>query len=82
MALPVIEYRAAAISADEKYRYDCERRWSGAGPKSDCVVWCGLNPSKADGKRDDPTIRRMIGFTDSWGFGRMIVINLYAYPNS
>lgn len=79
MALPVIEYRAATISPCGRYRYDLERRWDGAGPESPYVAWCGLNPSKADGKRDDPTARRMIGFTHAWGYRRMIIVNLYAY---
>lgn len=79
MGLPVIEYRAAQISPDGKYRYSLERQWSGATDQSPAVVWCMLNPSTADASVDDPTIRRCIGFTDSWGWRRLIVVNLYAY---
>jgi hypothetical protein len=42
------------------------------------VVFIGLNPSTADERRDDPTIRRCIGFARSWGFARLKVLNLFA----
>ncbi len=37
-----------------------------------------LNPSTADEAADDPTIRRVIGFSRAWGFGRLVVVNLFA----
>lgn len=37
-----------------------------------------LNPSKADEERDDPTIRRCVGFARSWSFGILEVVNLFA----
>lgn len=60
------------------YRWTAMRAW-GAGP---CVLWCLLNPSIADGKRDDPTMQRMIGFSYRWGFGSMIVTNVYPFISS
>jgi hypothetical protein len=41
-----------------------------------------LNPSTADAVRDDPTIRRCIGFAKAWGAGGMVVVNLFAYRAS
>jgi hypothetical protein len=38
-----------------------------------------LNPSTADHRQDDPTIRRIIHFTRSWGFDGLTVVNLYPY---
>jgi hypothetical protein len=44
------------------------------------VAFIGLNPSTADEKRDDPTIRRCIGFAlRDWGFARLEVLNLFAF---
>ena len=37
-----------------------------------------LNPSTADGRRDDPTIRRCVGFARREGFTGIRVVNLFA----
>ena len=37
-----------------------------------------LNPSAADETREDPTVRRCIGFTERDGCGGLDVVNLYA----
>jgi hypothetical protein len=66
--------RGAEISKDGCYRYRLWRRWE-PGPN---VVWIMLNPSTADAYEDDPTIRRCIGFSQTWGFGGLQVVNLYA----
>ena len=42
------------------------------------VVFCMLNPSTADHQTNDPTVRRCIGFAESWGYARLIVVNLFA----
>lgn len=46
-------------------------------PKS--CVFIMLNPSTADGTRDDPTIRRCVAFAAAHKFERMEVVNLFAY---
>lgn len=60
---------------DGPYRYRLERRWA-PGP---VVTWVGLNPSRADALTDDPTLRRMVGFSRAWGFAGLVVVNLFAW---
>lgn len=43
------------------------------------IGFVGLNPSTADGTEDDPTLRRLMGFSRRWGFGGLVLVNLYAY---
>jgi hypothetical protein len=70
--------RSAVISADGLYRYRLVRSWSD-GSK---VHFLMLNPSKADGCHDDPTVRRCMGFAESWGYGGLIVTNLFAWRST
>jgi hypothetical protein len=51
------------------------RRWSD-GPQ---VLFVMLNPSTADQRNDDPTIRRCIGLAARWGYGAVAVGNLFAF---
>lgn len=67
--------RSAVISDDGLYRYRLERRWA----PGFTVCWVMLNPSTADAATDDPTLRRIQGFSRRMGFGRAVVVNLYAY---
>jgi hypothetical protein len=61
---------------DGEYRYWLARTWSNDLPP---VTFVMLNPSTADGTYDDPTIRRCIGFAREWGYGGIVVVNLFAY---
>ncbi len=66
----------ARFSRCRQYRYSLERTWrSGSGS----VVFIGLNPSTADHKCDDPTIRRCVGFAKNWGYQSMAIVNLFAF---
>ena len=67
--------RDAEFSPDRVYRYAPRRRWDRTRPRCAFVL---LNPSTADERRDDPTIRRCIGFAADAGFGQAIVVNLFA----
>jgi hypothetical protein len=42
------------------------------------VLFVPLNPSKADERVDDPSVRRMIGFARGWGFRMLEVANIFA----
>lgn len=57
------------------YRYRLCRQWDAAGPR---VSWVMLNPSTATQTEDDATIRRVTGFSLRWGFGSVVVVNLFA----
>ena len=65
----------AVISDDEVYRYRLWRIWE---PLRHPMVWLMLNPSTADAKADDPTIRRCMQFAKREGCGGIQVLNLYA----
>lgn len=65
--------RWAHFSADGDHRLILGRRWA----EGAFVAFVGLNPSTADGDVDDPTIRRCIGFARDWGYGGLLVANLF-----
>jgi hypothetical protein len=65
---------AAVFSPCRRFRYRLERR-IGDGPGVAVVM---VNPSAADGARDDPTIRRVVQFARREGWGRVVVVNLFA----
>lgn len=58
------------------YRYALWRRWDSERPLLSVVM---LNPSTADARTDDATIRRLISFAQREGYGGFVVVNLYAY---
>lgn len=66
---------SAELSDDGVYRYELRRVW---GDPDRLVGWIMLNPSTADATTDDPTIRRCMGFARDWGFGGIVVRNLFA----
>ena len=66
---------AATFSACGLYRYRLVRDFGGRRTVAVCMV----NPSTATAETNDPTIRRVIAFASAWGFGRLVVVNLFAY---
>lgn len=68
--------KSAELSEDRVYRYSLTRTWDELYP---AVMFIGLNPSTADEKTDDPTIRRCIRFAQDWGYGGLVMTNLFAY---
>lgn len=64
---------SAVISEDGRYRYELRRSVSPDGQGIACFI--GLNASTADGERNDPSVRRMIGFARDWGYGELLLAN-------
>ena len=42
-------------------------------------MFIGLNPSTADEKNDDPTIRRCISYAKAWGYDGLCMANIFAF---
>jgi hypothetical protein len=73
---PLFVKRECKMSDDGIYRYFLDIIWDATLPMA---AFVGLNPSTADVKQDDPTIRRCRGFAESWGMGGMRMLNLFAF---
>jgi len=70
---------AATFSRCQRYRYQLERCWGEHPSRNSTVVFIGLNPSTADAKNDDPTLRKCVAFARGWGFKRLVMVNLFAW---
>lgn len=68
--------KGALLSECGNYRYKLWRIWDVSKPK---VLFVMLNPSKADALQDDPTIRRCIDFAKRWGYGGIMVGNIFPH---
>lgn len=68
--------RNAALSPCGTWRYKLTRRWDKTLP---AAVFIMLNPSTADAEKDDPTIKKCMGFANHNGCGGIEVYNLFAY---
>lgn len=75
--------RSANFSPCRTWRYSLTRSWgSNAAGLIEPLVVVGLNPSTADETQDDPTIRRCMGFAERWGFGALLMLNMFAYRST
>jgi hypothetical protein len=61
------------------YRYLLWRTCDAALPRA---LWILLNPSMADDRIDYLTLRRCKGFSASWRFGGLEIVNLFAFRTS
>ena len=73
------ETRTAVFSEDRRYRYILRILWDESKP---LVQFIGLNPSTADEVKDDNTVRRCKRFAQRWGFGGMIMTNIFAFRST
>jgi hypothetical protein len=69
----------AIISDCVRYRYTLHRTiQEDASWKQPCL-FVMLNPSTADATKDDPTIRRCLGFARAWDCSALTVVNLFGF---
>jgi len=68
--------RTAKISDCGCYRYRLDRGWDARLPR---VCFVMLNPSTADGTDDDATLRKITAYAKAWGYGSLVVVNLFAW---
>tara|TARA_Y100001968_G_C19106482_1_gene595121 strand:- start:56 stop:559 length:504 start_codon:yes stop_codon:yes gene_type:complete len=66
---------SASFSPCKKYRWHLSRYITNSKKE---LIFIGLNPSLADARHNDPTLRRLIAFSKIWGYGSLVVINLFA----
>ena len=65
-----------AYSADGRYRWSFRRRFGPGGT----VCWVGLNPGTGDSDgKPRPTLRKMVAWTQRWGGGEIVIVNLFAF---
>ena len=61
---------------DDKNRYQLWRIWNNNKP---LILFILLNPSTADDKNDDKTVKKLIGFTKKYDYGGFYIGNLFSY---
>ncbi len=75
-ALQLNHPSGAIFDTTRKYRYLLWRNWDNEGSRC-CFIM--LNPSTADAHKTDPTIARCISFATKWGYGGLMVANLFSF---
>lgn len=69
--------RSAMFSGDRKRRFELIRDWRDEiGAPNKTALFVMLNPSVAGEAKDDPTVRKVVGFSRRWGYGRVVLVNL------
>ena len=66
---------AVRFSGCGSYRWWLQRLWRPDQPR---LLFIGLNPSRGDARRDDPTLRRLVRFARDGGYGGLEVVNLFS----
>jgi len=69
----------AEFSPDRIHRYTLWRIWD---KEKAYAAFVGLNPSTADEQRNDPTVRRCVNYAKDWGYGGLIMLNIFAYRST
>jgi hypothetical protein len=67
------------FSSDRVYRYVWSYEFGDATKR---LMFAGLNPSRADERVLDNTVRKMIMWARDWGYGALDVVNAFAYRST
>lgn len=67
---------SARFNSTRTHRYSLWRIWN---ENIKPLVVIGLNPSTADEYENDPTVSKCIVWAREWGFGGLIMLNIFAY---
>lgn len=67
---------SATFSEHRVYRHTLLRAWDLRSP---LLAVIGLNPSTADEHKNDRTISRVSTFAEAWGFGAVLMVNLFDF---
>ncbi|NEK42829.1 DUF1643 domain-containing protein [Rhizobium leguminosarum] len=72
---------SAVLSGEPEplYRPELRRIWDNTLP---ILVVCMLNPSRADHRKNDPTVLALIHFAKLWGYGGILIVNLFDFRSS
>jgi hypothetical protein len=68
----------AMITGCGKYRYQLTREWG----EEPTLLFILLNPSTADAEYNDPTVLKCVRYAKRWGYGRLVIVNLFAYRST
>lgn len=71
-----IIHKSAVFSPCRTWRYTLTRTWDFTRP---LAMFVGLNPSTATETIDDNTVRRCIGYARNWGYGGLLMMNIFAF---
>lgn len=69
----------ARFSRCRRWRYLLWRCWDASRPAANFLM---LNPSTADERVLDPTCARARDYAERWGYGALVVTNIFAYRNT
>ena len=73
---PAMQMSAFFSGPGDCYRDELRRIWDASKL---LLPVCMVNPSDADGERNDPTLLVLIHFGKLWGFGGLLIVNLASY---
>ena len=75
--MPIVKGATGAVfSPCRTWRYLLWRQWDASKPAANFLM---LNPSTADEQKLDPTCARARDYAERWGYGALIVTNVFGW---